>query len=34
MRIYVDWSVVLRHILSADHALNALSLSDEVGSSD
>ena len=34
MRTYVDSSVVLRHILSGDHALNALSLSDEVGLSD
>ena len=34
MRTYVESSVVLRHILSGDQALNALSLSDEVGSSD
>jgi predicted nucleic acid-binding protein len=34
MRTYVDSSVVLRHILSGDRALNVLSISDEVGSSD
>ena len=34
MRTYVDSSVVLRHILSGDEALNVLSISDEVGSSD
>ena len=34
MRTYVDSSVVLRHILSGDQALNVLSISDEVGSSD
>lgn len=34
MRTYVDSSVVLRHILSGDQALNGLSISDEVGSSD
>ena len=34
MRTYVDSSVVLRHILSGDQALNGLGISDEVGSSD
>ena len=34
MRTYVDSSVVLRHILKGDQALNALSPSDEVSSSD
>ena len=34
MRTYVDSSVVLRHVLKGDQALNALSPSDEVGSSD
>ena len=34
MRTYVDSSVVLRHILSGDQALNVLRISDEVGSSD
>jgi predicted nucleic acid-binding protein len=34
MRTYVDSSVVLRHILNADPALEAISSSDEVGSSE